>query len=240
MKLSDITSGITSRPPRILIHSQHGVGKSFFSAQAPAPIFIQTEDGLVNIDVPHFPLSASFEDVLTAMTTLIIEDHEFKTVVVDTLDWLEKLIHLKVCQDNHVDNLESLGWGRGYGYAMSYWTSFFNGLDAMRNKNMAIILLCHDDVKTLNPPDSNPYEKYVLKIHKTAAAMAEEWADIVGYASVKVFVATDKMKKGKATGGERVLNLASHPAYSAKNRYGITEEIPFNFTALINAIKGDK
>lgn len=233
-----VQTGIVSKPPRILLHGTHGVGKSTFGAQAPAPIFIQTEDGLINIDVPHFPLAKSLDDVWQTIKLLIEEEHEYKTVVIDTLDWLEKLIHAQVCLDEKVTSVESCGYGKGYVFALSHWSRFFRGLDKLREKGMAIILLCHDEIKTVNPPDANPYDKYSLKIHKNAASMAEEWADIVLFAQFQVFVNTDKnTKKGKAVGGERIMYAANNPAYAAKNRYGITDPIPMDFNELLKGIK---
>ena len=64
MALSNIIHGIQAEPFRVLIHGLEGLGKTTFAAQAPDPIFIQTEDGLGQIDVPRFPLAESFDSVI--------------------------------------------------------------------------------------------------------------------------------------------------------------------------------
>lgn len=52
--LETIQSGRENRPPRIMIYGSEGVGKSTFGASAPSPIFIQTEDGLGELDSTSF------------------------------------------------------------------------------------------------------------------------------------------------------------------------------------------
>jgi hypothetical protein len=242
MELKDlIQHGLTRKPPRIILHGPHGIGKSSFGAQAPAPIFLPTEDGLTMIDVPHFPVPKTLDEVWDDMSALIKEDHEYKTFIVDTLDWLERLIWARVCQDNKCESIEDLGYGRGYVFAMSYWEKFFKGLDKLRDcKNMAIILLAHNEIKPYNPPDSQPYDRYQIKLHKSAAAKGEEWADAVLFAGFKVYVKTEKGKQsGKATGGERVVYTQPNPAYRAKNRYNLPEEMNFNFNTIMERIKNN-
>ena len=70
-------------PPRICIYGGHGIGKSTLASKFPAPIFISTEDGLDSLDVTSFPRATKVEDVVENIKTLIKEDHEFKTVVID-------------------------------------------------------------------------------------------------------------------------------------------------------------
>ena len=48
--LENIHKGKTNLPPRIVMYGQEGIGKSSWSAKAPKPIFIPTEDGLGEID----------------------------------------------------------------------------------------------------------------------------------------------------------------------------------------------
>ena len=57
--LSSIQKKAAMQAPRIMLYGVEGIGKTTFAAGAPSPIFIQTEDGLGSIDVPHFPLASS-------------------------------------------------------------------------------------------------------------------------------------------------------------------------------------
>lgn len=142
--LSAIRKGRNTKKPRVVVYGPAGVGKTTFATSAPAPIVLQTEDGLGQIDVPHFPLATTFDDVLSAIGALFQEAHEFKTLVVDSLDWLEPLIWQDVCQAHKVESIESLGYGKGYVEALTRWRMFCDGITALRDqKDMWVVMIAH-------------------------------------------------------------------------------------------------
>ena len=228
----------SGKPPRIVLHGVHGVGKSTWASQAPDPIFIITEDGLTSIDVPHFPLCTTLAEVFEYMTGLIEQKHAYKTLVIDTADWLEKLIWTKICEDANQDNIEAFGYGKGYTIAMKQWDRFFKGLEVLRDKGMAIVVLAHNEIKAYNPPDTDPYDRFQIKLHKHAATKLEEWADVVLFANFKVYVDTDK-GKGKAalSTPERVIYSTNCPAWKAKTRYKLPDTLEMDFGKLLKEIK---
>ena len=241
--LASITRGKRLRAPKIVIYGPPKIGKSTFAATAPAAVGIITEEGLDNIDVPAFPKAESFDDVMQALATLYTEAHEFQTVFIDSLDWLEPLILTKVCRDNNVDNIEKIGYGKGYIFADDLWKKFFSGLDALRNtKGMTIICIAHEQLtKVKDPSQSNDYDAYSLKLNKRATALVNEWADIIGFAQHEVYTRqvdpTNKLNKDvkATTTGARKLHLNPHPAYVAGNRYGIPDT-PLSWAAFSQAM----
>lgn len=48
----------------------------------------------------------------------------------------------------------------------------------------------------------------------------------------------DKGKKRKAQGGARVMYTSHHPCWDAKNRYGLPEEVPFEYESIRSIIEG--
>ena len=48
------------------------------------------------------------------LTLLLTEDHEFKVVAIDSLDWLETLLWDHVCQKNGWADISSPAYGKGY------------------------------------------------------------------------------------------------------------------------------
>ena len=243
MELSKLVqTGIQNKPPRIVIHGVHGVGKSTLAANAPNPIFLQTEDGLTSIDVPHFPLATELQQVWDYMGTLIAEEHEFKTFVLDTADWLQTLIWNQVCIDNDKDSIEKIGYAKGYIFAMKYFDKFFRGVDKLREKGMAIVILAHNEIKPFNPPDGEAYDRYQIKLHKHAATKLEEWADCVLFANFKV-ITTENNNKSKVVNStpQRVLYSSNRPAWRAKTRYpNMPDEMEMDFNVILKSIKGDK
>ena len=146
--LNSITKGASHLPPRILIYGTQGIGKSTLGANAPAPIFIQTEDGLGLLDVAHFPIAKSFAEVIEALTVLATQEHGFKTLVLDSLDWLEPLIWAHIAKEHGHNSIEDFGYGKGYVHALDAWREYLDAINYLRNeKGMTIIQTAHADVK---------------------------------------------------------------------------------------------
>jgi hypothetical protein len=240
--LSSISSGKTTKKPRITIFGDAGVGKTTFACSAPAPIVIRTEDGLGVLDVAHFPVATSFDDVMSAVGTLYSEEHQFETLVIDSADWLEPLIWADVCRANGVDSIEKMPYGKGYVEALTRWRMLMDGITALRDeRNMFTILVAHSQLVRIEDPLNPAYDSHGLKLHKKAAALVEEFSDIVGYADLKTLTVTEdagfnqKRTRAKTT-GERVLHVGPSPAYTAKNRYALPPTLPLDWSAFIEAL----
>lgn len=245
MNFNDLIQQESKRkPPRILLHSKHGLGKSSWAAVSPKPIFIQTEDGLGEIKTDRFPLAISTDDVYKYLDMLINEEHVYKTVVVDSIDWMEKLIWDKVCNENDVKNIEKIGYAKGYTFAMTYHEKLIEKLSILRDKkNMIILLLAHNEIKPFSNPEAENYDQYVIKLHKKSAAKYEEFCDAVFFMNHKTYIQKEKgALKAKVIGsGERVIFTEPRPAFTAKSRYDLPFEIPYikgeGFSTILKMIK---
>jgi hypothetical protein len=247
-RLASIHRGKAQRPPRLLLYGTPGIGKSSFASQAPRPIFVQTEDGLDEIDCAKFPLAASWEEALANLAELRHGEHDFETVVVDSLDWLERLIFDRVCVDFGVRNIEKAdgGYARGYTHALNYWRELIAALNALRNeRGMVVLLIAHAKVEKFEDPEAPPYDRHSPRLHKHAAALVTEWTDAVLFATRRIRTQTDEAgfnrKRTVAhavgkNGGERILRTAGGPACLAKNRYGLSEELPLSWAAFVAAL----
>ncbi len=235
MNLNDIQKTAKTRPPKIVIYGPGGIGKSTFAASAPNPVGIQTEDGLYNIDSQAFPIAKSLGDVYEAINVLLNEQHDFKTVFIDSLDWLEPLIYAHVCAENNWDTLEKAGYNKGYTVAVEEWRQFLGGLDALRDeRGMTVILISHDQVKRFESPLTDSYDRYELKLYQKTAALVQEWADVVCFAQYQTFTHTVtsgfNKKETKGVGnGVRMLYSEARPAFVAKNRLGLPAELPLSW-----------
>ena len=236
--LTSIQRGPRPQPPRLLVFGPHGVGKTTFACAAPAPIVIQTEDGLGMLETPAFPLAASTAEVFEALETLYAQDHEFKTVVLDSTDWLDNLI-VKDVRANH--SAQELAYGKDTLLIAEQWRLILDWLNALRSKGMTVILIGHAEIKRFDPPDGDSFERYQPKLTARASALVQEWADAVLFASFKTFVkseavAREKTVKKAISGGERLLHTGEKPAYLAKNRYSLPETLPLSWEAFAKAL----
>jgi hypothetical protein len=235
-------------PPRILLYGTEGIGKSTFGARAPAPIFVPTEDGLGEIDCHHFPLADSFEQVIEDLAALHKEPHDYQSVVVDSLDWLERLIWDEVCAEYGVKSIEKVdgGYAKGYTHALTPWREVLSRLDALRlDRGMVVILIAHARVEKFEDPESAAYDRYSPRLHKHAGALVTEWCDAVLFATRRFRTETEEAGFNRtrtiatavgADGGERILRTVGGPACIAKNRYGLPAELPLSLPALMDAM----
>jgi len=215
-----------------MLYGVHGIGKSTFAAQAPAPLFIQTEDGIGDIEVDRLPLCASWADIVDCLQ-FAIESPDYKTVVLDSLDWAEKLIWAKVCKEANVLSVTQIDYGKGYGIAMSYWESLVGGLDAIVASGKSVIALAHHEIEAVKSPYGEAWDRYRPKLHKSASAYVQEWADEVLFATYDVSTKEVKGSHGSKReipiSSDRILYCTEKPAHYAKNRCKLPDSIPFSF-----------
>lgn len=221
---------------KFLLSGEPKIGKTTFAASAPNAIGILTEDGMSGIDGQAFPLAASLDDVYAAVGSLLNEPHDYRTVFVDSLDWLEPMVQAHVCRANGWKDIEAPGYGKGHLAAAAEWRVLLDGLEALRaQRSMNVILICHVKQQRIESPTSEGYDAWVLKLNTRASAMVEEWADIVGFAAHRVALDKvdggfgQKQAKAKRT-GQRVLHLEPHPAYPSGNRFSL-RDVPLDWDA---------
>lgn len=217
-------------PQKILIYGVQGIGKTSFAATFERPVLLPIEDGAAAIDIMSFPRVVEWPQVVEAINALHGE-HEFKTLVIDSLDWLEPIMWAACCQEHGKTSIEAFGYGKGYIELDRWWAKLMAGLDSLRaNKGMDIIILAHSEIKTVTPPDNDPYETYQLKMQKRAFALWQEWADVVLFCNYKVNIQKTETginqvrTRGIGT-GDRIIHTTERPAFKAKSRWPLPDEI---------------
>lgn len=242
ISLASLRRGGETRPPRILVYGVAGVGKTQLAADAPNPVFLQTEDGLGRIDAATFGLLRSFDAVMEALGSLYTQEHDHQTVVLDSLDWLEPLVWQHTAQAHNQPDIESFGYGKGYLAALDTWRSFLDGVNALRDeRGMGVILIAHAEIRRFDSPETEPYDRYQPKLHRGASALVQEHVDAVLFANYRVStlksdVGFNKKVVRGVSGGDRLLHTAERPAFLAKNRFGLAETLPLSWPELAAGI----
>jgi hypothetical protein len=245
--ISEITGRGSGLPNRYILHAVEGWGKTSFGAHTPKPIFIQTggETGLETLidagrlpEVPHFPAVPTWEELLGAIETLTVDEHPFRTAVIDTMNGAEALCHKFICDRDFDGEWGNKGFGsynKGYEVALPEWTLFLNALDRLRiERKMTVIALTHTKVKPFRNPEGADYDRYQPDVHEKTWGLSHKWADCVLFGNFDVTVQTDKAdaKRGKGTGGKfRMMYTERSASYDAKNRLGLAPEIEMGNSA---------
>ena len=225
--LANVTSSRHWTPVKAVIYGVPGVGKTSFAATFPSPILIRVEDGANALDIPTFPTVIKNVQMLDRAFKALQGEHNFQTVIIDSLDWLEPLVQDYLCRKNGKSNIEDWGYGKGYVMLDSVWRNITLALDKLQKRGMNVLAISHAQATTFDAPDADPYMTYSLKLQKRAAAIWTEWADEILFLNYhKNIVAGKGDKPGKALGdGSRIVYCSSRPAYTAKSRWALPDEI---------------
>ena len=233
-----IKKGQAPRAPRIMMIGVEGVGKSTAGASMPNPVFICGESGLVGpqfADTPSFT-PENWGEILQFADELIQDTQGFKTLVIDTLDWVEPMLYAWVCQKANHKNIEDFGYGKGYVVAQQEARNLLARLDRLNAKGMNILLLCHSQIKTVNNPTGDNYDHFESKVNAKISGIFREWCDCVLFAQFDMYTKKDGMR-AKAFGGDgRIVQTTHSAAWDAKNRYGLPEVMPLDMAAIMEAI----
>jgi len=238
--LSSISREIKARPSAMVLYGPPGIGKTTFGASSIKPVFMidDQEDGintlkaakLIAAETPVLPMVQSWLDVMGQLDALATEDHEFSTLVIDTLGGLERLCHTHICETQFNGDWGDRGFAsfaKGYEVSLPEWRKLLNALDKLRTeKSMQIIALSHSIVKPFKNPTAEDYDRYVVDMHHKTWAVTEKWVDMVFFANY--FIAVDKSKSGRAKGKggqDRVIHTEFEAAFDAKNRHALPPEI---------------
>lgn len=239
MTLASVTTGAVSVPHRILVYGVGGVGKTSFFADAPAPIFLDTQLGSARLDVARFPAPRGWEDVLEAVDQLTESEHSYQTIVFDLVDDIEQLIFAHVCADAGVKNIEEYGggFGKGYTVALGEWRKLLARLERLqRVRKMAIGFIGHATTKTMKNPEGEDYDRYTLMLHEKSHGLLRGWCDTVLLARHEVVIKTDKRKRTRGIStGSRIVHAVETAACIAKNRDNLFDTLPLDWAEFVAA-----
>lgn len=211
-----------------------GLGKTTLAAAFPKPIVIRAEDGLQAIPEAQrpdaFPLISKVDDLFEQLLALVKEDHEYQTLIIDSVTALERLFMQHVIDsDPKMPRSINQALG-GYGAGLSAVASLHQRVRkacGMLNerKGMHVVFIAHADTETIELPDQDPYTRYNLRLGKKSVAPYVDDSDVVGFLKLETFTKGDGDRKKAFSDGTRLLVTYATASNVSKNRYGITEDL---------------
>lgn len=235
----NITRGKIAKAQKVVIYGVEGVGKSTLAAKFPEPLFIDMEGSTGNMDVARLDKPTSLAMFMNEVAFVRANPTVCKTLVIDTADWLERLVAENVCMAANKKSITDFGYGDGFVKLEYEMGILLNRLTDLIEIGINVVLVAHAIIRKFEQPDElGAYDRYELKLgNKTTgktAALLKEWADMVLFCNYKtqVFSTDDKGKKFKAQGQDRVMYTTHHPSWDAKNRHDLPELLPLDFSQI--------
>ena len=219
----------TPKAPKGIICGPPGCGKTTFGASAPKSIIIDCENGANAINANRTPYLATWPEMHAWLTELLNGKHDYKTIVIDTLDWLMRRLeeHVAGSADNPAQTLNKShgGYGNGKQALKNYvYLQLLPMLDKLVCNGTAVILLAHVSRSELTDVDGITMEKTIPALNKDYLETFTEWSD---------FVATVRY----GNDNNRELVTTETPGILAKNRYTLPAIMPFTWEAFSGSIK---
>jgi len=230
-----INKGKVPRARRVLIYGENGIGKSTLAAQFPKPIFLNLEDGIGDLDCDSTGVIRSVTEFYQWLMHLVETDYE--TIVVDTADWLEKLIFAEVAAEANKKTIDDIGYGKGYQSVELKWKSLFDGFAFLWGQGRHIVFTCHETIEKFTNPEGDSYNYWKPALHIKGSGCVTEWCDEVLFLRYRTNTITKEegfgAKRAVAIGGkERFMCCTKSAAHEAKNRLGMPDELPPTFEAI--------
>lgn len=239
----EIIRGKLPGAKKVVVYGPEGIGKSTFASRFPDPLFIDTEGSTKDMDVARTEAPSSWMMLMEQVMYVRKHPELCRTLVIDTADWAEMLCVTQLCDKNQKNSIEEFGYGKGYVYLQEEFGRFLNLLEEVVKAGVHVVLNAHAKMRKFEQPDElGSYDRWEMKLSKNVAPMVKEWADMVLFANYKTFVVNvdgqgAQKGKNKAQGGKRVMYTAHHCCWDAKNRYGLPEELSFEYAGIRHIIE---
>ena len=244
--LKNVQPKVIYVPPKIILYGRNGIGKSTFALKAPNPVFLDLDENIYELPcISNKTLGIpirTYDDVLGFLGTLFNEDHEFKTLVIDSLSSLEKLIIQKVLKDSNVASLASFQYGQGYQKMMPLWDRVLEKLKNLwSHKKLIIIMLAHHKEKREEHLTGASYMQYQINLYEKSSELLRNWCSCVLFAEDEIELENEIVEFNrsisKVKSSTRVLHTDGGTTFLAKNTYNLPLKLPLDWNVLFNHIQ---
>ena len=226
-----IVTGKQKRAQRVVLYGVESIGKSTFASNFPKPLFLDVEGGTAHLAVDRVEINSA-DELNSALAE--VKKLNYQTIVVDSIDWTERLVVESLLQQNKKTSIEDWGYGKGWVMVAEKMSRLLTIFDELIALNINVVLIAHSKVQRVEPPDlMTAYDRYELKMSKQSSPLIKEWADELWFLKFKTKVMQSENGKGKGTGGKERIMLTTHSAaYDAKTRSGLPEELPLQWDSV--------
>lgn len=224
-------------PSKLIIYGVEGIGKTTLASQFPKPLFIDLEGSTAKMkpQPAKMPDADGYIDMKRQLGQILNSKHDYKTLVIDSVDWLESWVKEFVIANGNVQSIEDFGYGKGYTLIEEEFRKLLSFLDRLIiERNMNIILVAHSIIRQATEPgNAAPFDRHELNLSKKVAPLVRQWADAMLFANYKNIVIEGKKGNAHAVGGkERVLYCNHTAVIDAKNRFNLEDVLPMSIDSL--------
>lgn len=245
INLSQLSRPTGGRPIIATLFGEGGTGKTTLASMFPRPVIVRAEDGTASLDghpdVMLFPVAQSSDDVFGAIEALSSETHDRKTVIFDSVTQFEKIAAREILDAEPNPKAKNMaaahgGYGKAFGMLDKKHQELREACDYLVNSiGMNVVFIAHATIEELDLPDVDKYSRYTIQLHKNrqydCVHHYSNNVDMVAFIRLKTNLrSTEGGKKRAISDGEREIICFPVASNISKNRFHITEPLPFNLS----------
>lgn len=227
--LLDITPHVVSRDLTgysLLLFGEPKSGKTTTASKFPNSLLLAFELGYNALPGVMAKPMKNWRDMKTTLRELDDENVKarFKNIVIDTADLAYDAAKKYICDQNDVNDISDLAYGKGYNLVMK---EFDEAIRAILRMGYGCILISHSTDKTFKDAQGNEFNQIVPTIDNKGRLVCERTCDIIGYSRT---IEIDGEKQTK-------LFLRATPRFVAGSRFKyMPDYIDFSYENLVNAL----
>jgi hypothetical protein len=213
----------------VLIYGSPKIGKSTFCSQAEDALFLATEPGLNCLPVYKMDIR-NWEELCLALKEVTAGNHQFKTLIVDTIDNAYNFAADFICAKYGVDYQGDLAHGKGWVLVSN---EFQRVLTKMAHLPYGLFLVSHSQDKELQGR-TGPVIKTQPSLPDRARKVVQGLVDIILYCDVQ-----DSVSETGEPLSKHVIRTKPTNRYEAGDRTGrLPETVDLNYAAFKSAFNG--
>ena len=227
--LLDIKPHVVSRDLTgysVLLYGEPKSGKTTNASRFPNSLLLAFELGYNALPGVMAKPMRNWIDMKTTLKEL--EDEQvkevFHNIIIDTADLCYDACKKFICNQNEVNDISELAYGKGYNLVMK---EFDEAIRTILRLGYGCILISHATDKTFKDAQGNEFNQIVPTIDNKGRLVCERTCDIIGYSRA---VETEEGLKTK-------LFLRGTPRFVAGSRFKyMPNNIDFSYDELVNAL----
>ena len=159
-------------------------GKTTLASQMEKPLLLAFEPGyhaLPGVIAQDVTSWAEMKQVYRQLKMPEVQE-TFRSVIVDTIDIAADRCKKYICNQNGIEDLGDLGYGKGWTKFKEEFNEVFRGLTQL---GYAVFFIGHDKVEIIDNPDGTKTNKIRPQLSNSTKTVIAGMADIYGYAHQK-------------------------------------------------------
>lgn len=217
-RISDLSKQV------ILLYGRAKIGKSSLCAEFEKPLFLATEPGLAHLEVFKVNVN-SWKKFLEACKDVAEGKHDFKTIIIDTVDNLVTYCQEWVCMEHGVNHVADLPHGKGWHFTT---TELNRALMKLASLPYGLIFVSHSELVEVETK-TRKYHRYTISIGGKNRNIVLNTVDII------LFIDSETSKDGEE---RRLIRTKPSMFWEAGDRSNLLPpEIALNYEALSKYFK---